>query len=110
MTELLQEHHILGLAIGFLTFIIIGLFHPLVIKGEYYLGLKAVWIFAAMGVLSGIVSYCVYDLFLSISMAVVSFSSFWSIKEVFDQKKRVEKGWFPSNPRRESKKSVKNHD
>ncbi|MBQ5864199.1 MAG: DUF4491 family protein, partial [Bacteroidales bacterium] len=27
-------------------------------------------------------------------------SSFWSILEVFEQKKRVEKGWFPKNPKR----------
>jgi hypothetical protein len=25
----------------------------------------------------------------------VAFSSFWSILELFEQKKRVEKGWFP---------------
>ncbi|MBR1946747.1 MAG: DUF4491 family protein, partial [Bacteroidaceae bacterium] len=28
------------------------------------------------------------------------FSSFWSIGEVFAQKRRVEKGWFPANPKR----------
>ncbi|MBO7458075.1 MAG: DUF4491 family protein [Paludibacteraceae bacterium] len=25
-------------------------------------------------------------------------SSFWSILELFEQKKRVERGWFPKNP------------
>lgn len=29
-----------GLLIGVITFIIIGLFHPIVIKAEYYLGTK----------------------------------------------------------------------
>ena len=25
---------------------------------------------------------------------------FWSIKEVFEQRERVRKGWFPKNPKR----------
>ena len=78
-----------GLAIGACTFLIIGIFHPLVIKGEYYLGLKVNYIF------------------LSAVFAVIAFSSFWSIWEVFEQKERVRKGWFPANPKRtgNSKKS-----
>lgn len=34
-----------GLIIGAATFLIIGLFHPLVIKGEYYFGVKIWWMF-----------------------------------------------------------------
>ena len=30
---------------------------------------------------------------------VTAFSCFWSILELFQQKKRVEKGWFPANPK-----------
>jgi hypothetical protein len=26
---------------------------------------------------------------------VAAFSSFWAIKELFEQRKRVSKGWFP---------------
>ena len=37
-----------GLIIGIATFLIIGLFHPLVIKGEYYFGVRIWWIFALM--------------------------------------------------------------
>ena len=29
-----------------------------------------------------------------------AFSSFWSILELFQQEKRVERGWFPKNPKR----------
>ncbi|HAD56313.1 MAG TPA: DUF4491 domain-containing protein, partial [Alistipes sp.] len=29
-------------------------------------------------------------------------ASFWSILEVFQQRERVRKGWFPENPRRKS--------
>ena len=45
-------------------------------------------------------SIYVSDLFVSSLLGVFAFSSFWTIKEVFDQEKRVRKGWFPKNPRR----------
>ena len=40
-----------GLLVGLATFIIIGLFHPLVIKAEYYLGAGIWWLFALAGVM-----------------------------------------------------------
>lgn len=89
-----------GIAIGLCTFLIIGLFHPLVIKGEYYFGQRISWAFAAAGIATGIYSIFCENTFLSTLLAVVAFSCFWSIKEVADQKKRVEKGWFPKNPKR----------
>jgi hypothetical protein len=54
MLEFIEAHNLTGIIIGLVTFLIIGIFHPLVIKGEY-----------------------------------------WSIGELFQQRKRVEKGWFP---------------
>ncbi|MFA6780469.1 MAG: DUF4491 family protein, partial [Paludibacteraceae bacterium] len=33
-------------------------------------------------------------------MGVLAFSSFWSIGEVFEQRKRVEKGWFPKREKK----------
>ena len=39
--DFLVQNNLLGLVIGISTFLIIGLFHPIVIKGEYYLGKKA---------------------------------------------------------------------
>ena len=30
-------------------------------------------------------------------------SSLWSIGELFEQRRRVEKGWFPANPKRQGK-------
>lgn len=38
--EFLSDNNLLGLAIGLSTFLIIGLFHPIVIKGEYYFGTR----------------------------------------------------------------------
>ena len=77
------------------TFLIIGLFHPLVIKGEYYFGTRIWWVFALMGVITIAVSIMVEDVLWSTLLAVWGASSFWSIGELFEQKKRVEKGWFP---------------
>lgn len=89
-----------GLVIGLASFVIIGLFHPLVIKGEYYFGQRCkVW-FAIAGVALAVCSLLVDNIIWSILLGVTAFSCFWSIKEVNDQKKRVERGWFPRNPRR----------
>lgn len=89
-----------GIITGFVTFLIIGLFHPLVIKGEYYFGVRCWWAFLVAGIVTGILSLIVSNLYCSIILGVVSFSSFWSILEVFEQRERVRKGWFPKNPKR----------
>ena len=95
-----MELNIYGLLIGLATFLIIGLFHPLVIKAEYYLGVKSWWLFLFAGIIFCIASMLVSSMVVSILLGVVAFSSFWTIKEVFDQEKRVKKGWFPKNPKR----------
>ena len=39
-----------GLIIAVTTFLVIGLFHPIVIKSEYFFGTKCWWVFALTGV------------------------------------------------------------
>ena len=95
-----MELNFSGIVIGVATFLVIGLFHPLVIKAEYYIGVRSWWLFLFLGIVAGIASLMVANLTLSIILGVVAFSSFWSIGEVFEQKKRVEKGWFPANPKK----------
>ena len=95
-----MDFNFTGILIGVATFLVIGLFHPLVIKAEYYIGVKSWWLFFVSGVLTAVASLLVHNLILSIILGVVAFSSFWSIGEVFQQRKRVEKGWFPANPKR----------
>ena len=90
----------IGLIIGLATFLIIGLFHPIVIKAEYYLGTKCWWMFALAGIIFIVLSILIENIILSTILGVFGFSSFWSILELFEQKKRVEKGWFPKNPKR----------
>ena len=103
MEDLLTEYRVAGLALGICTFLIIGLFHPIVIKAEYYWGTRCWWVFLLLGLGGVAASVCVSDLLVSSLLGVFAFSSFWTIKEVFDQEKRVRKGWFPKNPRRKYK-------
>lgn len=91
----IETYNLSGLLIGILTFLIIGLFHPLVVKGEYYFGVKCWWAFLFLGLLSLVASLFFHNLILSVSCGVIAFSSFWSIKEIFEQRERVKKGWFP---------------
>ena len=92
-----------GILLGLFSFFCIGLFHPLVIKGEYYFGTRCWWVFACMGITMLVVSLFIENIYLSTICGVVSFSSFWSILELLEQKKRVERGWFPKNPNRKSR-------
>ena len=100
MWEWLNQLNFEGIIIGACTFIIIGLFHPLVIKGYYYLGLKCRIYFLIAGLIFLILSLIVTNNYMSILSGVTSFSCFWSILEVNEQKERVAKGWFPENPKR----------
>ena len=83
--------------------VIIGLFHPVVVKAEYYWGTKCWWIFLILGIAGVIASLSIDNVILSSLLGVFAFSSFWTIKEVFEQEERVQKGWFPKNPKRKYK-------
>lgn len=95
-----------GLLIGIATFLIIGLFHPVVVKAEYFFGTAIWWIFLAFGLIGTAISLVVSDMVISTLLGVFAFSCFWTIKELFEQEKRVEKGWFPKNLKRN--KTAKN--
>ena len=85
---------------GLCSFLIIGLFHPIVIKGEYRFGQMFKWVFLAAGIVLCIGSLMVDNVLLSALMGVGAFSCFWGIKEMGEQQERVRKGWFPRNPKR----------
>jgi len=95
MMQWIETYNLTGIIIGLMTFLIIGLFHPLVIKGEYYFGVKCWWVFLLLGIGGIIAALLFHHVILSTFCGVFAFSSFWSIGELFQQKKRVEKGWFP---------------
>ena len=87
-----------GIIVALATFIIIGDFHPIVIKAEYYLGARCWWIFLLAGILFGALSLLVNHLIFSTILGVTAFSCFWSILELKQQRERVRKGWFPEGP------------
>lgn len=89
-----------GIIIGLGAFLIIGILHPVVIKAEYYFTVKVWPLFLVGGLLCVFLSVKASGGMASSLLAVLGFSLLWSIKELFEQKKRVEKGWFPQNPDR----------
>ncbi len=92
--------HLEGLFIGACTFLIIGLFHPLVIKMEYHWGTKLWWTWLMAGIIGLLCSLFIANTVVSAILGSFSFSAFWGIGELFSQEKRVQKGWFPRNPKR----------
>ena len=90
-----------GILIGAAVFLMIGLFHPIVIKAEYYFGVRCWPCFAVIGTAALVDSLLVENVILSVLLGVFAFSSYWSILELFEQKKRVARGWFPKNPKKD---------
>ena len=89
-----------GIIVGLVSFLIIGLLHPVVIKMEYHWGKRSWPILAVSGIMSTVVSLLSNDLVISIVLGVLAFFLFWSVKELFEQEERVRKGWYPSNSRK----------
>ena len=75
-----------GIIIAICTFLTIGIWHPIVIKTEYHWGTRPA-LFIENTIVSSVVG-------------VFGASALWGIGELFSQKKRVQKGWFPMNPKR----------
>lgn len=90
-----------GIIIAVATFLIIGIFHPIVIKAEYYWGVKCWPIFALAGIALLIGSLFISHVLLASIIGVTGCSCLWSILEIFEQRERVRKGWFPKNPNRQ---------
>ncbi|MDE6099782.1 MAG: DUF4491 family protein [Paramuribaculum sp.] len=110
MTQTLSEHGLLGLTIGLLTFLIIGIFHPIVIKAHYYFGLGCRWVFFLAGIAAGISSFLIADIIWSTLLGVLAFTCFWSILEISEQEQRVARGWFPANPKRQPSRKTDRAD
>lgn len=89
-----------GIVVAAVCFLTIGLFHPVVIKVEYYWG-AAVWpAFLIAGLIATALSLFVDNAIGSAALGVLGFCCLWSILELFHQVKRVERGWFPKNPKK----------
>ena len=94
----------IGLLIGLFSFVIIGIFHPIVIQCEYHFTWKIWPAFLAAGLICLMLSLFLEDVLFSSLLSVLGFACLWSIGELKEQRKRVEKGWFPANPKRAAEK------
>jgi len=95
-----------GIIIAVSCFFIIGIFHPIVIKTEYYTGTKYWWLFLVIGIASLVSALFIANSLLSAVLGIIGASCLWSIKELFEQRERVLKGWFPMNPKRKKEYKV----
>lgn len=89
-----------GIIIGGFAFLIIGIYHPIVIKCEYYFTSKAWPVFLIVGIVAIIFALLVNGITISSLLGIFGFTNLWTIKELKEQEERVEKGWFPCNPNR----------
>ena len=88
-----------GIAVGAVSLLIIGAFHPLVIWCEYHFTQRVwpVFLFAGLLFLCG--ALFVQGL-ISVVLGLLGAGCLWSIRELKEQTRRVERGWFPKNPKR----------
>ncbi len=91
--------YLYGILLGLASFLSIGIFHPVVIQCEYHFSYRCWPAFLITGMILLGISLFIPNIILSAIIGVVGFSCLWSIIELFHQHKRVEKGWFPANPK-----------
>ena len=89
-----------GIIIAASTFLAIGIWHTIVIKTEYYWGTRPWIIYLIVGLACVAGALFIENAILSSVVGVFGASALWGIGELFEQKKRVERGWFPKNPNR----------
>ena len=89
-----------GLVMGSTMILAAGLGHVLVIKWEYYWGTKTWPGLFAIGSLLVISSILVDNILLSGVFGISGAALLWGVLELSRQRKRVERGWFPKNPKR----------
>ncbi|MDR1508506.1 MAG: DUF4491 family protein [Synergistaceae bacterium] len=77
-----------GLSIGVIAFLIIGIFHPIVVKGEYYFTEKIWPLFLLAGIIALALSCFVRQTLLSSALGVLGCTCLWSVLELKKQTKR----------------------
>ena len=88
-----------GVVVGAASLLVIGAFHPLVIWCEYHTLDRVLPVFLIVGLLCLLAALLIQGL-LSILLGLLGAGCLWSIRELKEQAKRVERGWFPKNPKR----------
>ena len=82
-----------GILLGGASFVIIGVLHPIVIRAEYRFG-KGCWpVFLIAG------SLLAEGVYTGALLGILAFACFWSIRELFEQERRVKRAGFPKTKR-----------
>lgn len=93
--------HFEGILVAFFSYVIIGIFHPVVIKCEYYFSSNIWPLFLVCGLL--LLAGALFTTgMISIVLSLLGASFLWCIRELKEQEERVAKGWFPQNPNRQT--------
>ena len=96
----------LGIEAAVISFVCIGIFHPIVIKAEYYFSSRCWPVFLAAGALCCAASLFVRPPLVSVALGSLSCTCLWCIIEFKEQERRVASGWFPKNPKRRAKNNA----
>ena len=96
---MLMQLNFEGIAVGAASLLIIGAFHPLVIWCEYRFTQRVWPVFLIAGLLCLLTALLIQGI-LSILLGLLGAGCLWSIRELKEQAHRVERGWFPKNPKR----------
>jgi hypothetical protein len=93
-----------GLFLGLFMLFSIGLGFLWVIKLEYYVGAH-IWKWVlAFGIILSLASICIPTFWGSALLGITGGSVAWGATELPDQENRVERGFFPANPKRVNRK------
>jgi hypothetical protein len=94
-----------GIIIAVCTFLTIGIWHPIVIKTEYYWGTRPWIVYLVIGLAAIGAALFIENTLISAVVGVFGASALWGIGELFEQKKRVERGWFPKRQKNKNNPS-----
>jgi hypothetical protein len=98
--DFLNDWNMNGFLVGLASFLLIGVFHPVVKIVEYNFGKKAWPFFLFPGIGLAFLSLFLNNTFFCVITGVLAFSLFWSTHELFKQHQRVLKGQAKRNPKR----------
>ena len=87
-----------GLAMSVIMILATGLGHIIVIKWEYYWGVKTWPGLFAIGVALVLGSFLTDNNLISGGSGIMGATLLWGVHELFKQEKRVEQGLFPKRP------------
>lgn len=95
-----------GIFAGLAMLVFTGVFHPVIVKCEYYFSSRVWPVFLVSGLGCCVWSALTESDELSGVLGVLGCILLWCIRELKEQERRVAKGWFPRNPEREIKRDI----